>query len=83
MDELRIALRRELVSHFKLKPHVTDDAELFSSGLIDSLSVMDLVAFIEQQLDCSVSPSDITLENFDSIDRIVGFAGKLMSSEGS
>ena len=82
MDHLRESLRRALVSRFGVKVELTGDTGLFSGGLIDSLSVMDLVGFVEQQIGCTVPPTQITFENFDSIDSIVRFSEKL-ASEGN
>lgn len=77
MDELKKALRRALIGRFGVKGKLEDDTRLFSEGLIDSLSVMDLVGFVEEQLGCAIPPAEITLENFDSIDRIARFGEKL------
>jgi acyl carrier protein len=50
-----------------------DDTLLFSSGLIDSFSMVDLIMFIENTAGFHVHPADVTLDNFDSIDRILAF----------
>jgi acyl carrier protein len=76
MEELSKALRHALPSRFKLRQALEEDTPLFSSGLIDSLNVIELVSFIEEQLGCTVPPAEITLENFDNISRIVRFAAK-------
>lgn len=77
MDNLRDRLRHELVAHFGVKASVDDDAGLFSSGLIDSLRVMDLVLFVEALLERQINPTDINLNNFDTVNSIVRFAGDL------
>lgn len=74
MDDLRIALRRGLVEHFNVKVPFDDDTELFTRGLIDSLNVVELVTFVEETLGRPIAPADITVANFDSINRIVRFA---------
>lgn len=74
VEALKAALRLELASRFRVAGPVGDDTALFSGGLIDSLSVMELVSFVEGRLGRAVSPIDITLDNFDSIDRIAQFA---------
>jgi len=38
---------------------------------------MDLVSLIEAEIGQEIPPAQITLENFDSIDRIVRFVGTL------
>ena len=49
---------------------------LVSSGVIDSLALISLLTFIETQLRRAVRPEDITLENLDSIDRIMAFLSR-------
>ena len=80
MDDLKAALRRALVSRFGVKGALNDDTKLFSGGLIDSLSVIELVSFVESEIGCAIPPAAITLENFDSIDRIARYATTLVSS---
>ena len=77
MEELSMALRRALISRFGVRQALEDDTALFSAQLINSLNVMELVCFVEEQLGCAIPPAEITLENFDSISRIVRFASKL------
>ncbi len=53
---------------------VDDDAELFSSGLIDSFAMVDLLVFLEKSAGTKLGPEDINLDNLDSVNRILGFA---------
>jgi acyl carrier protein len=67
-------LRRYLHEKQGLEPEdFEDDTLLFSSGLIDSFSMVDLIMFIEVTAGVRVHPVDVTLDNFDSIDRILAF----------
>ena len=55
---------------------VTDiDAEtpLFSSGLIDSFSLATLILAVEEKAGVKLDPLDVTLDNLDSIERILRF----------
>lgn len=53
------------------------DTELFSSGELDSVSMLQLITFVEQTAKIEVSREEVTLENFDSVRRIVRYvAGK-------
>lgn len=54
-----------------------DDAPLFSSGVIDSLDLLDLVVLVESELNTKVTPGQLSLENFDSINKIIGFSESL------
>lgn len=52
------------------------DAEsgLFSSGVLDSVAMLQLIAFVEEEAGIRVRPEDVTLDNFDSAVRIARFA---------
>jgi acyl carrier protein len=52
---------------------VSDDTPLFSSSLLDSFSMVDLIMFIENEGGFRMSPTDVNLDNLDSIDRILKF----------
>lgn len=55
---------------------VAPDTLLFSSGLIDSFNMINLIMFIEETCQTTVKPPEITLDNLDSIDRILSFLKK-------
>ncbi|MBU1312603.1 MAG: acyl carrier protein [Alphaproteobacteria bacterium] len=66
-----------------LLAYVRDDLEikdvglntpLFSSGLLDSVSMVGLLGFIEQASGMVIRTEDVTLENFDTPARILAFA---------
>jgi acyl carrier protein len=50
------------------------DSQLFSSGLVDSMSMMNLIAFLEDNTAIQVRGEDVTLDNFDTPRRIIQFA---------
>jgi D-alanine--poly(phosphoribitol) ligase subunit 2 len=52
---------------------LADGDDLLLSGLLDSLSVVRLVAFLETDLGVAVPPEDVTLEHFQSIEAIAGY----------
>jgi acyl carrier protein len=45
----------------------TDETSFLDNGIVDSTSVLELVAFIEEEFSISVKDSEVTPENFDSI----------------
>lgn len=70
--------REELVTYLSKKSRsdlskIDDTTELFSSGLIDSFAMVDLLMWIEKQTGARVDPSDISVDNFDTIERILAF----------
>lgn len=50
------------------------DSPLFSTGMLDSVSMLNLIAFVEEQAAIQVRSEDVTLDNFDTPGRIVRFA---------
>ncbi|MDS9468297.1 acyl carrier protein [Paracoccus sp. MBLB3053] len=56
---------------------INGETELFSSGLLDSVSMVGLITFIEEKTGAVIQPGDVTLENFDSVERIMAYVGSL------
>ncbi|MBI2359839.1 MAG: D-alanine--poly(phosphoribitol) ligase subunit 2 [Deltaproteobacteria bacterium] len=57
------------------------DADLFESGLLDSLAFVDLLFCLEAELGIHVSLDDLEMENFRSIAKIAEFAaGKIKAA---
>jgi acyl carrier protein len=52
---------------------ISDATPLFSSNLLDSFSIVELIAFIEAQGEIRVDAWDVSLDNLDSIERILQF----------
>jgi acyl carrier protein len=46
---------------------------LFSSGLVDSFSLATLIVELETRGDFRMAPLDVTLENLDTIERMLRF----------
>jgi acyl carrier protein len=63
-------LRDSLAVADPLDPH----SELFSNGVLDSVAMLNLIAFVEERSGIEVRPEHVTLDNFDTPSRIVRFA---------
>jgi Acyl carrier protein len=59
---------------------VREETLLFSSGIIDSFALVSLITFIEEKCRFRVNPMDVTLDNLDSIDRILGYVRRCRSA---
>lgn len=46
---------------------IGEDDELLASGLLDSLGAMELIHYIERDLEIDVPAEDVTIENFASL----------------
>jgi acyl carrier protein len=53
-------------------PH-GDDASFLDEGIIDSIGVLELVNFVSEHFGLTISPTEITPENFDSVNRLARF----------
>jgi len=67
----------DFVNHTLLKsaraPAVDAETLLFESGAIDSLRILDLIAFIEKTLGAKIPDKAVRLQNFRSIRVIARF----------
>jgi len=51
---------------------INETTPLISSGLIDSLSIISLVAFIDKKFGVKIPDEKGTVENFETITKIIG-----------
>lgn len=75
MDQIKNSIR-EFLRRFIRNHHIADEEDMFAGGYVNSLFVMQLVMFVEQDLGASVSDEDLDLENFRSINAIAGFVAR-------
>ena len=53
-----------------------DETPLFSGGILDSFSMVDLILFIESATGQRMSPTEVNLDNLDSVARILRYADR-------
>ncbi len=63
-----------LIDHDEVS--LAEDDDLLTTGLIDSLGIMRLVAFIEETFEKKIPYEDITIENFRSVRTLVNYLQK-------
>lgn len=49
------------------------DEPIFSSGLLDSFVLVDMVTFIEDEFGVSVPDADLNVANFDTLNQIKSY----------
>jgi acyl carrier protein len=57
----------------KVNEAFDENTELFSSGILDSVAMMNVIEFVEANSGIQVSPADVTLDNFDTVARITSY----------
>jgi acyl carrier protein len=52
---------------------IGDEDSFLETGVVDSMGVMELVAFVQSEFGVEVAQSEIVVENFDSIRKLANF----------
>ncbi len=73
--EISQKLKAFIVEKFPVarKREIRTDDHLLEKGILDSMGVLDVVGFIEEEFQITVVDEDLSPENFQSIDRLVLF----------
>lgn len=71
------ALRDFFVQLGKCEAPPSDDDPLLRSGFLDSLTIVQLLEFIEAEFDVSVQDTDFDPDNFASIDAIAALIKRM------
>jgi acyl carrier protein len=50
-----------------------DEASFLNEGIVDSVGVMELVAFVEDKFGLKVDDLDVTPDNFDSVSQLASY----------
>jgi len=61
-----------ITADFDLK----NDTLLFEEGLFDSMGFMALINFLQEELSIQPNDDELVVENFESINAIVGYVSK-------
>lgn len=74
-NDLGSAITGFLLERFPLarKQNLREDTPLLESGLLDSLGILDVVAFVEGRFGIRLSDDDLVPENFQSIEKLAAF----------
>lgn len=72
MDEIKAKIR-EFLGRYIPNQEIADDEDMFTRGYVNSLFVVQLVLFVEQELGAPVKDDDLDFDNFRSIAAIAGF----------
>ncbi len=79
--DVRRYLLQELIRDDELD--LGRDEAIFSSGLLDSFAVTQLVCFLEDQFGIKIAISAVALQDFDTIAKILDLVGRLQAPAAS
>ncbi len=71
-DELLAFVSSELLRG-RAGADLQPEDDILGSGLVDSLGVMRIVAFIEERFDITVPPEDVRIEHFLTVRQIAAY----------
>lgn len=72
-DALAERLRAFIDDEIAFDGDVEGPTDLLLTGLVDSLGVVQIVDWIEQELATEIDPGDVVLEHFRSVDAMVAY----------
>lgn len=70
--EIRAKIREFILSAIHI-PGLTDDDNLFESGIVNSLFAVELMTFLEKAFGIEVTQDDLDIANFQSIASAASF----------
>jgi acyl carrier protein len=73
LDSLTADLIEMIREEITFGEPVEADTDLLLTGLVDSIGVVRIVTWIEDQLEIEIDPVDIVLENFQTVSLMVDF----------
>jgi acyl carrier protein len=78
--ELQRIIRQYLSEYCSLEDKIIDSGEpVFTSGLLSSLELIDLLLFLEQKFTIKVDPIESEMSSFDNLDKITDFVSQKLS----
>jgi acyl carrier protein len=80
-----VSARRKLVSDYMCKitgsRALDDSVDVFETGLVNSLAIIQLIAFVEKNFRIKVKLDDLDKANFSSVEAICAFLSGKVSSD--
>ena len=61
---------------FTSRENITDDVLIFKNGLLDSMGLVMLITYLEDNFNIQTTDADLVEENFESINAITAFVEK-------
>jgi acyl carrier protein len=59
-----------------------DDTPLFSSGIVDSFGVLELIAFLEDAFKIDIDVNKFELRDFDTVRKVSGLVSTISGASG-
>lgn len=78
------SIKQYILSHFPTarRRELREEDPLLESGIVDSLGILDVVAFIEAEFNVKVEDDDLISENFQNIARMARYLHRKRNGVG-
>ena len=73
MNDIILAYIKEEILNNEIEDDFDDKEDLLGSGILDSLGMVQLIAFVEKEFKVEVGPEDMVIENFMTVNHIVNY----------
>lgn len=73
MNDILLTYIKEDLLNNEIEEDFDDNEDLLGSGILDSLGMVQLIAFVENKFDIKVGPEDMVIENFMTVNHIVTY----------
>lgn len=74
--DIRAQIREFIADNFMMGQEtdlLPDSGSLLEMGVLDSIGVLELVAYIEETYGVAIADNELVPDNLDSVDRLVAF----------
>ncbi len=74
--DIRAQIREFITDNFMMGQEtdlLPDSGSLLEMGVLDSIGVLELVAYIEETYGVAIADNELVPDNLDSVDRLVAF----------
>lgn len=75
MEETKVKIREFLGQHIK-SSQLTDDTDIFATGLVTSLFAMQIVLFVEGTFGIMLDSDDLMLDNFRTVNALTDLVSR-------
>lgn len=73
MSKVILDYLSEMLMNDDLEDPIEIQDDLLGSGILDSLGMMKLISFIEEEFEIKVGPEEMTIENFMTVEHITDY----------
>lgn len=75
-NDARISLRRLILEDYLFTDDdkaLTDDMSFLEEGILDSMGILEIIMFLEEQFGVTVAEDEMVPDNLDSIDNLLAY----------